>query len=73
MFEFELDALPIHKLRELEDYVEDCQKINEKKNKRKEADKKRREASKTKNLSNEPQISEVGLPTGVSASSSGIA
>lgn len=43
VFEFELDALPINKLRELEDYVEEQQKINDKKNKRKEADSKRRE------------------------------
>jgi hypothetical protein len=49
VFEFELDALPINKLRELEDYVETCQKSNDKKNKRKEADKKRREQQKLHN------------------------
>ena len=49
VFEFELDALPVYKLRELEDYVEDCQKTNDKKNRRKEADKKRREQHKLQN------------------------
>ena len=43
VFEFELDQLPIDKLRELEAYVEQCQKENEKKKKRQEADAKRRE------------------------------
>jgi hypothetical protein len=43
VFEFELDALPVTKLRELEEYVQNCQKENAKKKKRQEADAKRRE------------------------------
>jgi hypothetical protein len=43
VFEFELDALPIKELRELESYVDKCHKETEKKKKRQEADAKRRE------------------------------
>ena len=43
VYEFELDSLPVRKCRELEKYVEQCIKENEKKRKRKEADKTRRE------------------------------
>jgi hypothetical protein len=38
VFEFELDQLPVRKCRELDTYVKGCIKINQKKQKRKEAD-----------------------------------
>ena len=46
VFEFELDSLPITKLRELEGFVDGKHKEYEKKKKRQEADAKRREQHK---------------------------
>jgi hypothetical protein len=46
VFEFELDQLPAKKCRELENYVKKCLSVNQKKEKRKIADRVRRDAQK---------------------------
>lgn len=46
VFEFELDQLPVEKCRDLEKYVSNCMKDNERRRKRRQSDQQRRQRQK---------------------------